>query len=241
MFSGVYKIVNLINGKVYIGSTKNCKIRWSQHLDSLCRGDHNKHIQAAFNKYGEENFSFEIIETVDDLKSRVEREQYWIDFYKSYDRRYGYNILSKAESVLGMIHSVESRSKMSEAKKGTHRSEETKAKIREALKGREFSEETKRKIGLGNKGKQRSEEFKQKVSLFMKENQKGEDNSFWGKKHTEETKAKMSLAGKGKIISEETKAKMSLAAKGENNHFYGKKHSEETKEKMRLAHKKEEK
>ena len=60
--SGIYKIENLINHKVYIGQSKDINKRWSRHRTN----EHNIHLRRAFEKYGIENFSFEIlIETYD--------------------------------------------------------------------------------------------------------------------------------------------------------------------------------
>ena len=79
--SGVYQIINLINDKRYIGSSKNIYKRWNVHKDILNKNNHiNIHLQNAWNKYGEENFKFEIIEEIseDFLKFR---EQFYLDCY----------------------------------------------------------------------------------------------------------------------------------------------------------------
>lgn len=57
--SGIYEIVNTVNGKRYIGSAKKFKIRWSKHVSALrlCK-HHSRHLQAAWNKYGEAAFKF---------------------------------------------------------------------------------------------------------------------------------------------------------------------------------------
>jgi len=81
MKSGVYQILNLINGKRYIGSTINFNNRLKEHRCSLLGNYHkNKHLQNAYNKYGIENFETTIIEYCE--KEQLEsREQYWMDFY----------------------------------------------------------------------------------------------------------------------------------------------------------------
>src|SRR3972149_9436038 len=190
--SGVYMILNRINGKKYIGSSKDVYNRWNQHLTELRKGKHTKHIQAAYYKYGEESFVFMVIEIIKYLDQLTTREQYWKDFYKSYDRIYGY-----ASSTLGYKHT-----------------EKTKKKISLAHNGKINSEETRGKISLANKGenhplfgKHHTEETRKRMSLIH-----------IGKHPSEETKTKMSLASKGKPKSEETKIKMRIAAKKRANH-----------------------
>jgi len=98
MKSGIYKITCLKNKKIYIGSSNDCIQRYSKHIWALKNNKHhNKYLQSAFLKYGEENFEFEIIESVEE-NSLLEREQFYLDFYKPYDRTIGYNICDKAEN-----------------------------------------------------------------------------------------------------------------------------------------------
>lgn len=71
--SGIYRIINKLNGRIYIGSSKEFKRRWKQHTYSLRSQKHqNKFLQADFNKCGEEAFVFEVVETTDG-KTREER------------------------------------------------------------------------------------------------------------------------------------------------------------------------
>lgn len=91
--SGIYQIRNLINNKLYIGSAVNLRERkLLRHLKQLRNGTHhNEHLQNAFNKYGEKNFVFEIIEFCS-TKDILNQEQYWIDTMGVLDRQKGYNI-----------------------------------------------------------------------------------------------------------------------------------------------------
>jgi len=101
--SGIYKITNLIRGLVYIGSAADIGNRWSSHKKDLKKNIHaNSYLQRAWNKYGEEAFEFVILELVEDKNKLIEREQYWMDYYKSYERDKGYNINPKAESCRGV-------------------------------------------------------------------------------------------------------------------------------------------
>lgn len=86
----IYKIINNINGKCYIGKTLgSIEKRWQEHqhdrLDSRCK---DRPLYRALNKYGIENFSIEQVEECDE-NILSEREQYWIKYYNSY--HYGYN------------------------------------------------------------------------------------------------------------------------------------------------------
>jgi group I intron endonuclease len=110
--SGIYKIRHIKSGKVYVGSAINFIKRWLDHKKEL-RGNYHHSIllQRAWNKYGENKFEFEIIEVIKNpTKKKLEKkEQYWMDYYKSYDLMKGYNICPKANSRLGLQWSLKSR------------------------------------------------------------------------------------------------------------------------------------
>lgn len=80
--SGIYRIVNKVNGKCYIGSTKNLHHRWSVHKHRLSLNQHHSIIlQRAWNKYGQINFKIELIEVVSP-KNLLQKEQEFIDKLK---------------------------------------------------------------------------------------------------------------------------------------------------------------
>jgi group I intron endonuclease len=114
---GIYIITNLINDKVYVGSTINkygIYKRMYEHLYNLRKGKHiNEHLQSAWNLYGEENFNFEILEIVDTLEMVNKREEYFIEYYKSYNREYGYNICRYSNTVSGYTHTLNTLIKLS--------------------------------------------------------------------------------------------------------------------------------
>lgn len=85
MGKDIYKITNLINGKTYIGQSKNPERRFREHSLNL----KNSVISTAINKYGKDNFSLEIIER--NINNYNEREAYWIQYYNSFNRDFGYN------------------------------------------------------------------------------------------------------------------------------------------------------
>ncbi|QDX91081.1 hypothetical protein EEL30_00965 (plasmid) [Brevibacillus laterosporus] len=98
MKSGIYKITCLSNSKFYIGSTKDLSKRKIQHWSNLTNGNHhNKHLQRAWNKYGQEQFTFEVLEDLSLVPERlIEREQCWIDNTGCCDPNIGFNIANKA-------------------------------------------------------------------------------------------------------------------------------------------------
>ena len=82
--TGIYKIVNTVNKKYYIGSTEESFIkRWYNHINALRKGSHkNIHLQNAWNKYKEISFSFEILE-ICNASECLTREQIYLDKYNS--------------------------------------------------------------------------------------------------------------------------------------------------------------
>lgn len=91
--TGVYAIRNIVNGKIYVGSTTNSfQERWRTHKKKLNLNKHpNKHLQSAWNKYGRNCFIFEILEIVKP-EDCLKREGYYIKLYKVLNKKYGYNL-----------------------------------------------------------------------------------------------------------------------------------------------------
>ena len=90
--TGIYKITNLKNNKIYIGQSVDIGKRISNHKYKLKKNIHqNIYLQSSFNKYGIDNFSFEIIEECN-RDSLNNREMYWVKHYNSNDRGFGYNV-----------------------------------------------------------------------------------------------------------------------------------------------------
>lgn len=103
MISGIYKIENKINHNVYIGMSHDIKKRWKRHKANANNPEsreYNKALYRAFRKYGVANFSFTIVELVDDLTLLPEREKFWISYYNSYKN--GYNETIGGEGVKGV-------------------------------------------------------------------------------------------------------------------------------------------
>lgn len=80
--SGIYCIINIKNSKRYIGSSKNIRQRLWSHRSKLRKNKHdNAHLQSAWNKYGEQNFDYYILEKCEE-KMLLEREQWYIDTFR---------------------------------------------------------------------------------------------------------------------------------------------------------------
>lgn len=100
----IYKITNIINNKCYIGQTRDYKARFQGHKLQLRKNIHdNPYLQYAWNKYGENAFTFEVLEYAEDYN---ERERYYIKLYNSTDAKYGYNILEGGENPPVRAHSM---------------------------------------------------------------------------------------------------------------------------------------
>lgn len=90
---GIYKITNTTNGKFYIGSSVDLKKRKRDHFRELRNNIHcNSRLQNSFNKYGEDNFMFVVVEMVSERENLVTLEQHWIDTTISHDKNIGFNI-----------------------------------------------------------------------------------------------------------------------------------------------------
>lgn len=110
--SGIYEIRNIINDKRYIGQSKNIYARISKHINQLLANKHcNKHLQSAWNIYGENSFVCDVLEYCD-IDKLNEKELFWIEHYNSNDNKYGYNIRINPFDNRGLKWSDEQREKM---------------------------------------------------------------------------------------------------------------------------------
>ena len=171
MDSGIYSIRNTVNNKIYIGSAINFKTRFSRHKSQLKLNKHfNKHLQTTYNKYGKENFIFEIIEYCEKDKL-IEREQNWIDFFNP-----EYNKLKIAGNSIGYKHNEETKQIIREKRKLQTFSEETRNKLSIQGKLRKNSDETRLKISLTKTGKKRSKETLDKIAATRLQNKNKNNN-----------------------------------------------------------------
>ena len=180
---GIYKIINKINGKYYLGSTKNFRKRKLRHLNELRKGvHHNIHLQRAFVKYGEENFKFILIEKCTDI---IDIEQGYLD---TLDYTKCYNISKTASGGFLIGNHPDKEKILAKAKENL-----LKAPNRGSVVG------DKNPNWKGGKtfckcGKRINSNTKVCMECT---DRKGEKNSFYNKKHTQETKDKLSNIRKG--------------------------------------------
>ena len=113
-------ILNLVNNKCYVGSSKNIKSRKYQHTKELRDGvHHNSHLQASWNRYGEDKFLFTVLEKVINRADLHDRELYWMQVKQSLDREFGYN-LGMPKLADGMDIRPETKLKLQEASYRQH-------------------------------------------------------------------------------------------------------------------------
>lgn len=95
--SGVYLILNTVNGKYYVGSANVIRVRWEGHKHNLRKDKHcNKYFQNAWNKYGESSFEFKVLEVCEESELST-LEQSYLNTLKPWKRNIGYNICSRVE------------------------------------------------------------------------------------------------------------------------------------------------
>ena len=202
----IYLLRNKCNNKIYIGQTwVSLQARFNNGYGYM----NCYYLYNAIQKYGKDNFEYEVIAICSDQDTANYLEDYYINYYNGRDQKTGYNI--KAGGSNGKL-SEETKKKISESlmgvntwTKGRPVSEETRQKHSRNMIGKNIgnilTEETKAKISLAkigkpspNKGKMMSNDTKQKMS----EAQKGNHNKL-GKKESKETRErKRKSSSKGK-------------------------------------------
>lgn len=124
----VYRIINRLNGKIYVGSAKNFYNRFGDY--KRCNRNVSPIIKAAILKHGFSNFSFDILEVVADVSSTLLREQIYLDSLQPFVP-HGYNFSRYASSWLGNKHTEETKKKIALINKGRVRSRAMKENLRE--------------------------------------------------------------------------------------------------------------
>ncbi len=169
--SGIYRITCTVTGKFYIGSAINLRKRRRDHFFYLERNEHhNPKLQAAWNKYGPDAFTFEVLELVLPI-SLTAREQYWFNKLNPFGKR-GFNLDRVAGSSLGRVVSQASREKSRATQLGRpstrigwHPTPEQLERQSRARIGKKPSEETKRKQAEARRGTKRGAVTREKMRL----------------------------------------------------------------------------
>lgn len=156
MKHGIYKIINTVNNKFYVGSAVNLSRRRARHFSELRNNYHNNQkLQAAWNKYGEQAFIFVVVEDVSDVSLLLMAEDKWLKDHVGKD--YCYNIGTTATApalglcgplspTWGMKHTEAAKRKISAASKTRVQSDEEKQKRRRTMKGHVVQSSTRAKI-----------------------------------------------------------------------------------------------
>lgn len=208
--SGIYEILNTVNGKRYIGSAVNFKRRRREHWAELRRNVHHcQHLQNAWNKHGGDAFGFNIL-LVCAPSNLIFYEQRCIDGFCP-----EYNKCLVAGSTLGMKHTAATRAQMSETRQGNTyclghvASEEARANLSKARAGKTPA--------LGMK---HTPESRARISAALKLRPR--------KPASAKQKEKQSLAMSGRKLSSDHRAKLSIARVGNTNRL-GIPHTPESK------------
>lgn len=229
---GIYKIVNRVNGKYYVGSSTGVERRWREHQKWLDKGAHrNSCLQDAWNEYGGDSFEFRFVENVvGAFETVLIREQTYLD--AGFAANMLYNIAKRAgrPSFAGKCHTEETKRQMSRAGRGRIKSKKECQRLSEAKKRYYEAHDA------WNKGVPRSPECIQKLRKAGK--RYFETHEVWNKgkiglwTHTAEAKHRMSESRRGRRHTAETLRRMSESKKGKKNPFYGKTHTKEARRKM---------
>lgn len=135
---GVYAIINSDNLKVYVGSSIRIRNRVNSHKCATRVGkSHNRFLHRAILK-SPNSFELSLIEEVSDPNSLLQREQFWIDFYQSFNPEFGYNIAPIAGNCIGVKHSPEVVEKSASTRRGRKQSREHVRKMADAHRGMKY-------------------------------------------------------------------------------------------------------
>jgi group I intron endonuclease len=184
----IYRITNMANGNFYIGSAESFARREWQHKYALRRNEHkNPRLQAAWNKYGEEMFVFEVLEEVPPDRTAFDIENTYLMRVVGQEDCYNINVDAYVPR-LGIPHTEASKAKVSANRKGKHAGKE------HYRFGKTVSEETKAKIGDAQRGKPKapgrkvSAEGRAKICAAA---EAGHYGHWAGRSHTEASKEKL--------------------------------------------------
>ena len=180
---GIYKITCVVNNVCYVGQSTNIKERWKHHKSDLKSNKHyNRYLQNIYNKYGESNFLYEILEKCS-IEELDKKEKYWIAYFGGCNSKMNCNFESgghknkQMSKELKQIQSLSHKGKRNSPRtefqkgiipwnKGKKATNETKEKLRIAHLGHKLTQEQKDWLSKVNKGKRLGKErYNSKVVL----------------------------------------------------------------------------
>lgn len=191
-FSCIYLWINMINMKVYVGQTQNFYNRMCQYKNG---SESDRVIGKALAKYGFDNFEIIVLERCP-VENLDEREQYWMDYYQSYNPKLGYNVCCEARVTRGYCHTDESKRKMSEAAKANAHPMFGESN---PMYGKKHDDEWRKEHSEWLKNKWEADASYRE---FWSNKMSGENNYFYGKRLTGELNPRW-----GKHCSDEQKQK----------------------------------
>lgn len=167
---GIYQILCVPTGKIYIGSTVDLAGRWIQHQSTLRRGSSGcVGLLRAWKKYGADAFEFSVLEGVLLVEMLIEREQYWLDRLRPYEYDRGFNIRRIADKNIGWVPSAETRQKISRTLTGQKQPRDLVERRNASLRGRKQPREAVERLRAINRTKSRTPEMKAHWSHVLKE------------------------------------------------------------------------
>jgi group I intron endonuclease len=169
---GIYSIININNGKRYVGQSGNIFRRLVNHLNDLLQDSHyNEYLQRSFNKHTKNAFLVEVLQYCENDEFKLlEAEQHWIDFYQSYDKDKGYNWgPCAANPFKGAKHTDETKQKISLLNKGRKMPEGFGENLSHKLTGRKRKQWEINNIKQGIIEKKAHEKEKKRILLVSPE------------------------------------------------------------------------
>lgn len=210
MISGIYKIENLVNHKVYIGQSKDVMLRQKQHFNNAIKKIGKSYLYNSMKHYGVENFSFRILKETYDLDYW---ERFFIYWYRSTDENFGYNLTTGGQKngrrTDNFVYTEDIKNKMSRKAKENWSDKNNHDRI----------------VQNQNKGKQTEEFHKKRSEATLNQwktgnmrNQAKKLSIYWmGVKKSKETRQKMKESSRLRELKHSQDYELYISLGGELN------------------------